>query len=63
MTTITLNRKQIEDLAKIKDHFNEVEQFRLCVDSSNGIGPVVHVKFTLFDSNSTSVNITDVSDW
>ncbi len=63
MKSISLNRKQAEDFAKIVAHFSEVEKFDLCVDNSNGIGPAIHVKFTLFDSNQTSVNITDVTEW
>ena len=62
-----LNRKQIEKLAKMADHFHEVEWFTLEEDNRSGIGPTVIVKFNLFNDNDkdvdTTVDITDVSTW
>lgn len=63
MNTITLNSKQIKQLNEIVEHFPDVNQFKLIVDHSSGIGPVVHVKFTLFAAGDTSVDITDVTEW
>jgi hypothetical protein len=62
-----LNRGQIAKLAKMADHFQEVEWFTLEEDLSSGIGPTVVVKFNLFNDNDkdidTTVDITDVSTW
>jgi hypothetical protein len=63
----SLNRGQIEKLAKLSAHFNEVEWFILEESNSSGIGPTVVVKFNLFNDNDkdvdTTVDITDVSTW
>ena len=63
----TLNRVQIEKLAKMAAHFKEVEWFTLEESHSSGIGPTVVVKFNLFNDNDkdidTTVDITDVSTW
>ena len=62
-----LNRKQIEKLAKMAEHFQDVEWFTLEEDSSSGIGPTVVVKLNLFNDSDkdvdTTVDITDVSTW
>jgi len=62
-----LNRTQIQKLAKMADHFKEVEWFTLEENSSSGIGPSVIVKFNLFNDDDkdvdTTVDITDVSTW
>lgn len=63
ITTININRKQIEQLQQIVDHFPEITNFTLVCDHSSGIGPAVSVKFTLFDSNDAKVDITDYSTW
>lgn len=60
---ISLNRKQINELIEIVNHFNEVERFILEQDNSNGIGPVIKVKFDLFDKKPTTIDITDVGSW
>lgn len=58
-----LTRKQIEQLADIVDHFQEVEVYEL-YEEHTGIGPVVKVKFSLFGKTSdTSIDITDVENW
>jgi hypothetical protein len=58
-----LTRKQIEQLADIADHFQEVDVYEL-YEEHTGIGPVVKVKFSLFGKTSdTSVDITDVENW
>ncbi len=58
-----LTRKQINQLAEIVDHFQEVELYELYEEHS-GIGPIVKVKFSLFGKTSdTSVDITDVESW
>jgi len=65
--TFALNRGQIEKLAKMADHFKEVEWFTLEENNSSGIGPTVVVKFNLFNDNDkdidTTVDITDVNTW
>jgi len=66
-TQFSLNRGQIEKLAKMVEHFREVEWFTLEESLSSGIGPTVVVKFNLFNDNDkdvdTTVDITDVSTW
>ena len=65
--TFTLNRTQVEKLAKMATHFKEVEWFTLEEVRTSGIGPTVTVKFNLFNDddkdNDTTVDITDVSTW
>jgi|TARA_R110000868_G_scaffold100049_4_gene275105 hypothetical protein len=66
-STFTLNRTQVEKLAKMIQHFKEVEWFTLEETRCSGIGPTVTVKFNLFNDNDkdndTTVDITDVSTW
>jgi hypothetical protein len=58
-----LTRKQINQLAEIADHFNEVEVYEL-YEEHTGIGPIIKVKFSLFGKTSdTSIDITDVESW
>jgi hypothetical protein len=63
----SLNRGQIEKLAKMAAHFKGVEWFTLEESNSSGIGPAVVVKFNLFNDSDkdidTTVDITDVSTW
>lgn len=63
----SLNRTQIEKLAKMSAHFKEVEWFTLEETNISGIGPTVVVKFNLFNDDDkdidTTVDITDVSTW
>lgn len=62
-----LNREQVEKLAKMVDHFKEVEWFTLEENYNSGIGPTVVVKFNLFNDGDkdidTTVDITDVKTW
>jgi len=62
MKSITLSRKQVQDLIDIVLHFKEVEEFTLESDNSSGIGPTVKVKCTLFEK-PTVVDITDLDSW
>ena len=58
-----LSRKQIEQLAEIAEHFQEVDVYELYEEHS-GIGPIIKVKFSLFGKMSdTSIDITDVESW
>lgn len=65
--SFSLNRSQIEKLAKMAEHFKEVEWFILEETMTSGIGPAVVVKFNLFNDADkdidTTVDITDVSTW
>lgn len=67
MQTFSLNRTQVQKLAKLAEHFREVEWFTLQESRSSGIGPTVSVTFNLFNDNDkdvdTTVDITDVSTW
>jgi hypothetical protein len=58
-----LTSGQIEKLAKIAEHFKEVDQFTLEETHESGIGSTVRVRFKLFNNNDTNVDITDVSTW
>jgi hypothetical protein len=61
--SMRLTRKQINQLAEIADHFNEVEVYEL-YEEHTGIGPIIKVKFSLFGKTSdTSIDITDVESW
>jgi len=62
MKSITLNRKQVQDLIDMCIHFKEVEYFTIEQDNSSGIGPAIHVKIDLF-GKPTTVDITDVESW
>ena len=58
---------QVEKLAKMAEHFKEVEWFTLESAHTSGIGTSVTVKFNLFNDDDkdidTTVDITDVSTW
>ena len=64
---IALNRKQMEKLVKIAEHFKEVEWFTIEEVEKNGIGPEVQVRFNLFGDidkdDDVKVDITDLSTW
>jgi hypothetical protein len=61
--SMRLSRKQIEQLADIADHFQEIDVYEL-YEEHTGIGPIIRVKFSLFGKTSdTSVDITDVESW
>jgi hypothetical protein len=63
MNTITLTRKQIEQLAEIAERFVDTENFTIDSESTSGIGPTVTIRFDLFEKADTKVDITDVSNW
>ena len=63
MSEVKLNREQIGKLAEIVNNFKEVQHFTVTTDHSSGIGVGVVVKFTLFDKNDSSIDITDVKEW
>ena len=63
MKSITLNRKQIQDIVQMFEHFKDVEEFTIEQENSSGIGPTIRVKFDLFNDKPTTVDITDVSTW
>ena len=63
MSEVKLNREQIGKLAEIVNNFKEVQHFTVTTDYSSGIGTGVVVKFTLFDKNDSSIDITDVKEW
>jgi len=60
---VVLNRKQIEQLAQIANHFKEVELFTVTSESTSGIGPTVRVQCDLFSTQDTNIDITDVESW
>lgn len=67
MPEFVLNRKQVKKLARMAEHFKEVEWFTLTEESTSGIGSTVTVKFNLFgDADKdvdTTIDITDVETW
>jgi hypothetical protein len=63
MNSITLNRKQMHQLREIVDRFIDTENFTIESESLSGIGPTITVKFDLFETADTKVDITDVSTW
>jgi len=63
MNSITLTRKQMHQLREIVDRFIDTENFTIESESLSGIGPTITVKFDLFETADTKVNITDVSTW
>jgi hypothetical protein len=67
MAEFALNRRQVEKLARMAEHFKEVEWFTLKEEHTSGIGPTVTVKFNLFGDHDkdvdTTVDITDVETW
>lgn len=63
MKEIHLTRKQLLLMKQIVEHFHEVENFTLVVSNNSGIGPAVHLKFTLFEDTKTQMDLTDLSTW
>jgi len=67
MTTITLNRQQVNQIVKLATQFEHVEWFTITEDNSNGIGSNMHVQFNMFDDArkdyDTTVDITDTTTW
>lgn len=63
MNSITLTRKQMHQLREIVDRFIDTENFTIESESLSGIGPTITVKFDLFETADTKVDITDVSTW
>jgi hypothetical protein len=60
---IMLTKQELRKLVEIYNHFSDIDHFKINTDNSNGIGEVTTVKFSLFDSMDTCVDITDVSSW
>ena len=64
MTELQLTKTQLQQLAMIIEKFPDVELFTLRSQSTSGIGPTVHVSFTLWGKDpNTSIDITDFSSW
>ena len=67
MAEIALNRKQLNQLFEITQHFKEVELFTVEADNTSGIGTGIVVRFNALGvadkDTDTTVNITDVSTW
>ena len=45
------------------DRFVDTEHFTVESESLSGIGPTISVKFDLFETRDTKVDITDVESW
>jgi len=63
MNSVTLNRKQIKQLVEIYERFTDTEHFTIESESLSGIGPNVSIRFDLFETADTKIDITDVSSW
>ena len=63
MNKIALTRKQIHQLYQMMERFTDTETFIVESESLSGIGPNITVRFDLFESADTKVDITDVSTW
>jgi hypothetical protein len=63
MNSITLTRKQVKQLNEMVDRFVDTEHFTVESESLSGIGPTISVKFDLFETRDTKVDITDVESW
>jgi hypothetical protein len=59
MHTVVLTKTQMWQIANIFEKYN-VDQIRLHVDHSNGIGPVITLQYG--DKNE-KIDITDISNW
>jgi hypothetical protein len=63
---VVLSRKQLLQIHAMVAHFLDVDQFEIQVRHDNGIGPTVHLKFTLDLEGSKSTvktDITAVENW
>lgn len=66
MTSLTLNRKQVDKIVEIVSHFHEVEFFTIDVRNKTKFGDEVTLSFQLFaDSldNDAKIDITDTESW
>jgi hypothetical protein len=64
MQSIRLSRKQIEQLGKIAERFEDANSFTLSWEhEQSGIGLGIVVKFETFDPDDTTIDITDVDAW
>lgn len=66
MESVTLNRRQIDQLVQFVTNFKDVQWITLEESNESGIGPSVRIKCSLFGNDSepeTTVDITDVSVW
>ena len=53
----------MEKLTEIVNRFPEVKKFTLAVDHSGGIGQGIAVQLSLWDTNDTQIDITDLGAW
>lgn len=63
MNKIVLTRKQIGQLCELADRFEDTEMFVLESENLSGIGPTISVRFDLFATADSKVDITDVENW
>jgi len=62
MSSVTLTRIQYESIQKIFKNFDNIDQFEIVQESTNGVGPSTIIKFDFKISNH-EYDITDVSNW
>ena len=66
MSSVTLTRKQMDELVEFATNFKDVQWFTIEQTNKSGIGPSTCVKCSLFGNDSepeTTIDITDVSVW
>lgn len=63
MNKIVLTRKQIKQLNELMNRFEDTEMFVVESENLSGIGPTINVRFDLFGTADSKVDITDVENW
>ncbi len=64
MQSIRLSRKEIQQLGKIAERFEDAGSFLLSWgNEQSGIGLGIVVKFETFDPDDATIDITDVESW
>ena len=61
-TVVHLTRKQIQQICQMSEHFKDIDDFELHISHESGIGPSMHLRFTLDLAGESSVVKTDVTD-
>lgn len=57
MQSVVLSRDQIFKISQVLDDNPDINEILVEIDNSNGIGPVIKVKYT------AEVDITEVDKW
>lgn len=63
MQKIVLSRGQLERIAMIQKEFEDVDQWSISSDSSNGIGPVIKLSCMILDQTPATFDLTEFDKW